>query len=319
MTAPQSAAGHINPPTFDPWPDCAVHLDWGIDAARLAAHRGDAVVIIDALSFSTTVILAVARGAAVLPLARAELERTSDLAALQAEHGARLLANDPTDRQLDIPLTDIDSIQPGDRVIVPSQNGGTICAAITDAPAAAISSFRNRTVTAEWCARLLSAGTVERITLIAAGSYWSQMSPYTALRPCIEDGVAAGAVAAALRDTGARLSVEALAIAATFDAVIRTNDISAWLHNTVTGRWLESLDGLPAEVTDAGQLDVSAVVPSLGPDGFFRDTVGLARSQEQPPSFGTTEPLSTIARHDSSAKGPADGRSISTGTGETQP
>ena len=42
---------------FDPWPDARLHLDWGLDAARLAVERGDAVVIVDALSFSTTVIM----------------------------------------------------------------------------------------------------------------------------------------------------------------------------------------------------------------------------------------------------------------------
>ena len=51
---------------FDPWPDAQLHLDWGLDAARLAAERGDAVVIVDALSFSTTVVMAVALGAEVL-------------------------------------------------------------------------------------------------------------------------------------------------------------------------------------------------------------------------------------------------------------
>ncbi|MER6526101.1 2-phosphosulfolactate phosphatase [Streptomyces sp. NPDC001508] len=279
MTAPHRAAGIESASSFDPWPDSPVHLDWGIDAAQLAASRGDAVVIVDALSFSTTVILAVAHGAAVLPLARAELERTPDLAELEAEHRARLLANDPADRQLGDVLTDVGKIQPGDRVIVPSQNGGTICSAITDAPAAAIGSFRNRTATAEWGARLLAAGTVGRLTLVAAGSSWSQMGSRNALRPCIEDGVAAGAVAAALRDSGLGLSVEASAMAAAFDDVHSNHDIATWLRDTVTGRWLKSLDGPPDDVIDAGRLDASPVVPSLAPDGFFHDAMGPGRTR----------------------------------------
>jgi 2-phosphosulfolactate phosphatase len=241
---------------FDPWPDAQLHLDWGLDAARLAAERGDAVVIVDALSFSTTVVMAVALGAEVLALPRVVLERDGDHTVVETRYNARLLANDPTDRQLPGALTELADLRPGDRVVVPSQNGGTLCAAVEQAPATAIGSLRNRAA--------------RRVTLIAAGSMWSQMTPFTALRPSIEDGLAAGAIASAGRDLGLTVSVEAAAMAALFEAGARQEVIDPWLHRSVTGRWLRSRGGGAAEIDDACLIDHDTVVPVRCPDQFFR-------------------------------------------------
>lgn len=120
--------------SFDPWPDAQVHLDWGLDAARLAVDRGDAVVVVDALSFSTTVIMAAARGADVLALPRSVLERERDHTVIEMRYDARILANDPADRDLPGAVTDLRDLPVGDRVVVPSQNGATLCAAVEQAP-----------------------------------------------------------------------------------------------------------------------------------------------------------------------------------------
>jgi 2-phosphosulfolactate phosphatase len=53
---------------FDPWPATQVHLEWGVTGARLAAERGDAVVVVDVLSFSTSVTIAAGRGVGCLVL-----------------------------------------------------------------------------------------------------------------------------------------------------------------------------------------------------------------------------------------------------------
>ncbi|MFE2081431.1 hypothetical protein ACFW92_15735, partial [Streptomyces scopuliridis] len=39
---------------FDPWPTTHLHVEWGSQAAQLAADRGDTVVGVDTLTFSTT-------------------------------------------------------------------------------------------------------------------------------------------------------------------------------------------------------------------------------------------------------------------------
>jgi 2-phosphosulfolactate phosphatase len=255
---------------FDPWPDARLHLDWGLDAARLAVERGDAVVIVDALSFSTTVIMAVALGADVLALPRVDLEREDDHTAIGARYNARLLANDPADRRLPGALTELGGLRPGDRVVIPSQNGATLCAAVAQAPATAIGSFRNRTAVAQWCVTTLAGGAAQRVTLVAAGSTWSQMTPFTALRPSVEDGLAAGAIASAARDMGLSVSVEATAMATLFEAGTRQEAISSWLRRSVTGRWLRSRGDNPAEIDEACRTDYDTVVPARCPDQFFR-------------------------------------------------
>ena len=69
---------------WDPWPDVDIHLEWGERGASEAADRGDDVVVVDAFRFSTTVTMAVERGARVMPLGRGERapEDTSDLLTL---------------------------------------------------------------------------------------------------------------------------------------------------------------------------------------------------------------------------------------------
>ena len=84
---------------FDPWPDAELHVEWGQAAALLAAARGDAVVIIDVLSFSTTVSLAVDRGASVLALSRKEIDELGGPDAVAVRFDARSPAVATTRRQ----------------------------------------------------------------------------------------------------------------------------------------------------------------------------------------------------------------------------
>lgn len=51
----------LAPAEFDAWPDEQVHLEWGVTGAALAAERGDAVAVIDVLSFLTTMSIACSR------------------------------------------------------------------------------------------------------------------------------------------------------------------------------------------------------------------------------------------------------------------
>ena len=63
-----------------------VHLEWGPRAVEVFSGWADVVVVVDVLSFSTAVDVAVSRGATVVPCAadRVEAER------LGAQHGAQV-------------------------------------------------------------------------------------------------------------------------------------------------------------------------------------------------------------------------------------
>ena len=60
---------------FDPWPTKAqIHLEWGAIGAKLAAVRGDIVVIVDVLSFSTSVTVVLANGGTALSYSHQEIQ-----------------------------------------------------------------------------------------------------------------------------------------------------------------------------------------------------------------------------------------------------
>jgi 2-phosphosulfolactate phosphatase len=45
----------------------AARLEWGLDGARLAAARGDIVVVVDVLRFSSAAVMALVNGAVIFP------------------------------------------------------------------------------------------------------------------------------------------------------------------------------------------------------------------------------------------------------------
>ena len=95
-----------------------INLDWGRRGALRAADRGDIVVIVDVLSFSTSVSVAVSRGALVYPChiendAEATARRIGAVAAVSRK------AVPARGRYSLSPLTYLD-IESGEKVVSPS-------------------------------------------------------------------------------------------------------------------------------------------------------------------------------------------------------
>lgn len=177
-----------------------VDLAWGVPGARYLAERSDVLVVVDVLSFSTAVSIAVERGALVWPY-----EFGSDGAELFArEVDAELARGRSVSQGPTLSPHSLLDLQPGARLVLPSPNGSTVSrAALTTGLPVASACLRSAGATARWLARY------RRVGVVAAGEQWVDGS----LRPAYEDLVGAGAVVAGLGEKGHRRSPDAAAAA----------------------------------------------------------------------------------------------------------
>lgn len=244
-----------------------VRLDWGPTGGAAVAAGADVAVVVDVLSFTTTLAIAVARGTRVHPFAW----RDDRAAAFAAERDAvlavgRFEASDLAQPPPSLSPARLLRAAPVPRLVLPSPNGSTICAALADAgPLVVGAGLRNRSAVAAWLAPRVRDGA--RVALVPAGERW----PDGSLRPGLEDLWGAGAVLAALLPAlggRARVSPEAEHAAASYGLVDASADgLAAALHGCASGRELAAV-GFADDVTAAAALDADAVVPLLGPDGF---------------------------------------------------
>src|SRR5947209_13417811 len=103
--------------------------DWGRLGTRAAAERGDIVVIVDTLRFSTAVAAAIERGAWIYPCATAD-----EAAQLQDRIGGEIAAWQPTSGRFSLSPRSYGSAVPLQRIILPSPNGATCIGYGKDAP-----------------------------------------------------------------------------------------------------------------------------------------------------------------------------------------
>ncbi|MDN5895944.1 MAG: 2-phosphosulfolactate phosphatase [Nocardioides sp.] len=242
-----------------------VRFEWGPVGAE--ALDGAHAVVVDVLSFTTSVTVAVERGIEVFP-SRWRDSRAKELAMRVGATLAvgRFEALGLEGRHVSLSPASLQQVTDLTRLVLPSPNGSTICDAIADAGSEVLAaSLRNRAAVARhlfqegW-----SLGRTSTVTLVAAGERW----PDASLRPCVEDLWGAGAVVAALVDLGVgRLSPEARMAEQAFRAV--EPQLSDDLHACAGGRELVS-KGFEEDVRVVAELDSSLAVPVLR-NGSFTD------------------------------------------------
>jgi 2-phosphosulfolactate phosphatase len=232
-------------------------FDWalaGASALTADARPDDVAVVVDVLSFTTTLTVALERGITVHPFPWAAAEAP----AYAARHGAVLARGRReglASGEISLSPASFENATGVERVVLPSPNGSSIAFALADTCVTVVgASLRNASAVAAWV-----AARGGRVSVVAAGERW----PDGSLRPAVEDLWGAGAVLAALGRDGA--SPEARAAAAAYDAV--RGELSTALPACVSGRELVD-GGFGRDVDLAAAVDVSRVVPMLR-DGAF--------------------------------------------------
>ena len=174
-----------------------VRFDWGLAGATALASSSSCLVIVDVLSFTTSVTVAVEAGTRVFPYAR----RDETAAGFARQQKARLAADRQT-ASAESPW----SLSPAAmrrapftaRLVLPSPNGSAIsAAAASDSGATVIAAcLRNVAAVGRWLAEHGFGTPRQPVTVIAAGERW----PDGNLRPALEDLLGAGAVIAAMNE-----------------------------------------------------------------------------------------------------------------------
>jgi 2-phosphosulfolactate phosphatase len=232
-----------------------VRFDWGTTGAKAVAADADVAVVVDVLSFTTTLSVAVDAGIAVLPYrwndatARGFADQQDAVLALgRSEAGPGEISLSPAT---------IRSATPPQRLVLPSPNGSTIAFELgTRAGVCVGACLRNAQAVAGWISSRHAPGSAS-VAVIAAGERW----PSGDLRPAVEDLWGTGAVIAGLKAAGwFALSPEAELAVAGYEA-IRGRELIA-LSSCASGRELTER-GFGCDVEIAAEVDGSAAVPVL--------------------------------------------------------
>jgi 2-phosphosulfolactate phosphatase len=232
-----------------------VRFGWGMAAVERLAPISDVVIIVDVLSFTTSVEIATARGAVVFPYRG----RGDDAAEFARSVGAKLASINRTGGDFSLSPASLRTIPAGTRLVLPSPNGSTLSLGTGSTPTLA-ACLRNCRAVAAAAARL-----GQTITVIAAGERWREDQT---LRPAFEDQFGAGAVISFL--PGDR-SPEAFAAATVFQAGHeKTYEL---IKDCGSGKELVAR-GSGDDLALAAQVDVSDCVPVLKNSAYANASAG---------------------------------------------
>lgn len=227
--------------------------EWGMRGVDLLRDRATVFVIVDVLSFSTAVDVAVSRGVAIYPFPLGDM----DAAEAAAERVGAVLAKPrrAAGGRFSLSPASLLSAPAGLKLMLPSPNGSRLSLACGGVPVLA-GCLRNAEAVAH-AARELSAGGT--IGVIPAGERW----PDGSLRPAVEDFLGSGAIIHLLDmpcSPEAQLAVNAYRAS--------QDDVATLIRGSMSGRELTE-GGFAGDVDIALQQNVSTGAPVLR-DGCYR-------------------------------------------------
>jgi 2-phosphosulfolactate phosphatase len=227
-----------------------IRFEWGLQGLQ-ALSECRTFIIIDILSFTTCVSIALAREAIVFPYRWKG--QTAQIFA--DEHQAVVTEMRDVKGSHSLSPKSLLNIQAGTRIVLPSPNGATLAIEASELGDVLVASFRNRSAIAAHAGRFNTP-----IAIIAAGEQW----PNGYMRIAYEDFLGSGALIAKLPGT---VSPEAQSAA---DAFLSAADhLQQSLRDCGSG--LELIQrGFPEDVDLAAILDCETPVPRLV-DSAFED------------------------------------------------
>ncbi|MGI5220126.1 2-phosphosulfolactate phosphatase [Nocardia sp. CA-290969] len=245
-----------------------IRVEWGQAGARALGPHSAALVVVDVLSFTTAVSVAVDAGTAVLPYPW----RDDSAEEFAVRHDAALAVGRRAispQRPWSLSPAALRNAPAPPRLVLPSPNGSAIAAAVSGVPVVA-ACLRNATAVAAWMTRQ-GWGTADRpIAIVPAGEKWPGQDT---VRPAIEDWIGAGAVVSGLAATGAGpLSAEASAAGTLYEGII---DVPGLISECTSARELAGM-GFGDDVAVATEMDATTAVPVLV-EGMFVDDGADAR------------------------------------------
>ncbi|WML56164.1 2-phosphosulfolactate phosphatase [Neobacillus sp. PS2-9] len=245
---------------FDQSPyECRV--EWGRRGAREAAERGDIIIIVDVLSFSSTVITALRYGAIIYPY-----PRTLDGKKFAEKIGGEFILGRAEAAQIGAPTLSPVSFgqnHNNKKYVLTSLNGAYCTWIASQVPALLIGSLLNAKSVAA-AANQLRKQTKANITVIPCGEQWEGSREYEdTLRPAIEDYLGAGAILSYIEG---KKSPEAEFCMTSF---LHSKDkLNNFIWDCGSGRELRKR-GYEADVNHCSRLNVYPTVPLLNKDHFI--------------------------------------------------
>ncbi len=250
--------------------ECAVHkpghdqssyplrMEWGPTGAAAIGGGADIAVVVDVLSFTTTLSVAVEHGMTVFPYRWQDDAAVAYAAARDAVLAIGRFEAAGRTGQVSLSPASLEQVTGVGRIVLPSPNGSTIAFLLAESGARVVGAcLRNAPAVAAWLRPYVADGA--RVAVVPAGERWLDGS----LRPAVEDLWGAGAVLAGLDETG--FSPEARVAAAAFRAVEPV--LAEELAKCAGGVELSS-GGFDDDVRIAGEYAASEVVPVLDGDAF---------------------------------------------------
>ncbi|MDM5328794.1 2-phosphosulfolactate phosphatase [Neobacillus sp. CF12] len=235
-------------------------VEWGRRGAREAAERGDIIIIVDVLSFSSTVVSALNYGAVIYPYPP-NIDGNDYAQKISAEYilgrAEAAKAGKPT-----LSPVSFNEEHTNKKYVLTSLNGAFCTWIASKVPALLIGSLLNASSVAAVTNQLRLQMNAS-VTVIPCGELWSNgKEEEDTLRPAIEDYLGAGAILSYL---AGEKSPEAEVCIGAFHHT--RSKLEALIWDCGSGRELRER-GFGADVKHCSRLNVYQTVPILKSDHF---------------------------------------------------